>query len=66
MVPIFIFSCSVEEQARISINTISDITNYTTMKVRGHHGKKTIYMLIDSGSTHNIIDTKVAEFWVVQ
>ena len=31
------------------------------MKVRGYHQKKTIYVLIDSGSTHNFMDTKIAE-----
>lgn len=56
----------VEEQARISINAISGITDYTTMKFCGYHGKKTIYVLIDSGSTYNFIDTKVAEFWDIR
>ena len=50
-----------KDQARISINVISGITDYTTMKVRGYHGKKTIYVLIDSRSTHNFIDPKIAE-----
>ncbi|WZZ32755.1 hypothetical protein YC2023_016156 [Brassica napus] len=46
------------DQARISINSISGITDYTTMKVRGSHGKKTLYVLIDS---HNFLDRKTAE-----
>lgn len=49
------------EQARISINAIAGISDYTTMNVRGIHGKKTLYVLIDSGSTHNFIDKKVVE-----
>lgn len=53
--------CYAEEQARISINAISGITDYTTMKVRGTHGKKPIYVLIDSGSTHNFMDIKTAK-----
>lgn len=53
--------CGDMEQVRISINAISGITDYTTMKVRGTHGKKPIYVLIDSGSTHNFIDKKIAE-----
>lgn len=51
------------EQARISINDIFGITDYTTMKVRGLHGKKTLYVLNDSGSTHNFIDKKVSEMF---
>lgn len=49
------------EVAQISINAIACISDYTTMKVKGVHGKKNIYVLIDSGSTHNFMDTKLAE-----
>lgn len=49
------------EVVQISINAIAGISDYTTMKVKGMHGKKTLYVLIDSGSTHNFIDSKVAE-----
>lgn len=31
------------------------------MKVRGVHGKKALFILLDSGSTHNFIDTVAAE-----
>lgn len=48
------------EIAQISVNAIAGITDYTTMKVKGTHGKKTIYVLIDSDYTHNFIDIKVA------
>lgn len=48
------------ELAQISVNAIAGITDYTTMKVKGTHGKKTIYVLIDPGSTHNFIDVKIA------
>lgn len=50
-----------KEVAHISINAISSINDYTTMKVKGKHGKKNLYVLIDSGSTHNFVDRKVAE-----
>lgn len=48
------------EIAQISINVVSGSTDYTTMRVKGVHGKKNLYILIDSGSTHNFVDKKVA------
>lgn len=50
-----------QDVAQISINAISGHTDYTTMRVRGTHGKKSLYILIDSGSTHNFMDQKVAQ-----
>ncbi|CAA7017937.1 unnamed protein product [Microthlaspi erraticum] len=44
--------------AQISINAMAGITDYMTMRVRGHHGKRPLFCLIDSGSTHNFIDKK--------
>ena len=49
------------EVVHISINAIAGISDYTTMKVKGMHGKRTLYVLIDSGSTHNFIDSKITE-----
>lgn len=49
------------EVVQISINAIAGISDYTTMKVKGMHGKRTLYVLIDSESTHNFIDSKIAE-----
>lgn len=46
--------------AQISLNAVSGVTDYTTMRVRGVQGKKNIYILIDSGSTHNFVDRDVA------
>lgn len=48
--------------AHISVSGIAGITeNYRTMKVRGIHGKRPLYILIDSGSTHNFMDPVLAE-----
>lgn len=51
------------EVAQIYINAISGHTDYTTMRVRGTQGKKSLYILIDSGYTHNFIDQKIAQLF---
>jgi len=45
---------------QISVNAVSGISGYKTMRVKGAYGKKTLFILVDSGSTHNFIDSKVA------
>ncbi|KAG7585117.1 Retrotransposon gag domain [Arabidopsis thaliana x Arabidopsis arenosa] len=47
--------------AKISVNAISGIDDYSTMRVKGNYGKHNLFMLVDSGSTHNFIDPRVAE-----
>lgn len=47
--------------AQISFNAIAGISDHTTMRVKGMHQKRVLFILIDSGSTHNFIDRKVAE-----
>lgn len=48
--------------AHISVSAVAGITeNYRTMKVRGVHNKKILYILIDSGSTHNFMDPEIAK-----
>lgn len=48
-------------EPQISVNTLSGISDYNTMRVRGTFNKRILFILIDSRSTHNFIDTKVAE-----
>lgn len=47
--------------AHISVNAIVGILDYSTMKVKGVHGKRPVFVLIDLGSTHNFMDTRVVE-----
>jgi len=49
-----------EEEPQISVNAVSGVAGYRTMRVRGTYGKKPVFILIDSGSTHNFIDSAVA------
>ncbi|CAA7019723.1 unnamed protein product [Microthlaspi erraticum] len=47
--------------ATISVNVVSGISDYNTLRVKGECGKRSIFVLIDSGSTHNFVDTRTAE-----
>lgn len=49
------------DKAQISLNAITGVSYYTTMRVRGIHGNKILYVLIDSGSTHNFVDKRLTE-----
>ena len=35
------------------------VTGYHTVRINGHVGKKTIHILIDSGSTHNFLNVNL-------
>lgn len=48
------------ECAQISVQAMDGITTYQTMRVTGHHGKKDLQILLDSGSTHNFLDLSKA------
>ncbi|GJY83879.1 retrotransposon-related protein [Tanacetum coccineum] len=52
---------SNEEIPQISLNALTGITSYRTMRVIGHFGKQKIHILIDSGSTHNFLDVFMAK-----
>lgn len=36
------------------------VNTFQTMMVTTHHGKRTLHLLLDSGSTHNFINRSVA------
>ena len=45
---------------QLSINAMSGCPDFNTMRVNRHIGKKTIHILLDSGSTHNVLDEQLA------
>ncbi|CAL9222412.1 unnamed protein product [Arabidopsis halleri] len=45
----------------ISVNAISGVSDYRTMRVTGSYGNQVLYILIDSSSTHNFMHPRVAE-----
>ncbi|KAG7619515.1 Aspartic peptidase domain superfamily [Arabidopsis suecica] len=49
-----------EHMPQISVNAVSGIAGYKTMRVKGTYEKKIIFILIDSGSTHNFLDPNTA------
>jgi len=50
-----------ESIPQISINAMNGHSGFNTMRVNGHRGKKTLHILIDSGSTHNFLDEQLAK-----
>lgn len=51
---------NIQELAQISVHALSGVTDYQTLRVTGHHGKKKLQVLLDPESTHNFIDTSIA------
>ena len=45
----------------ISLNALSGVNSFQTMRVKGMVGKQVLHILIDTGSTHNFLDTKAAK-----
>ena len=52
---------TVEKEPEISLNAISGTPGNNTMRLLGRIGQAQVVILIDSGSTHNFIDTSVTE-----
>ncbi|KAF5817053.1 putative nucleotidyltransferase, Ribonuclease H [Helianthus annuus] len=45
---------------QISIHALTGITSFSTMRIMGNIGTRQLHILIDSGSTHNFLDQKLA------
>ncbi|GJZ40777.1 putative mitochondrial protein [Tanacetum coccineum] len=45
---------------QISLNAMTGVPSYQTMRVRGYVGKQLLHILVDSGSTHNFLDLSAA------
>lgn len=48
------------EIAHISLQAMEGVHNFQTMRVVGQHSKRPLHILLDSGSTHNFLDTQKA------
>jgi len=51
----------VETEPCISLQAISGVQGFQTMRVTGYVGKKSIPILVDSGSIHNFVDLRLAQ-----
>ncbi|KAJ0545001.1 putative nucleotidyltransferase, Ribonuclease H [Helianthus annuus] len=49
-----------EAEAQISVYAMTGVTSFSTMRVVGTIGTRQIHILIDSGSTHNFVNSKLA------
>lgn len=49
------------ETPQLSLNAMTGVSSYQTMRVTGMHDKKLLQILLDSGSTHNFLDLDVAK-----
>ncbi|GJZ24614.1 histone-lysine N-methyltransferase ATX2-like protein isoform X1 [Tanacetum coccineum] len=45
-----------ETMPQISLNAMTGVNNYQTMRAGGHVGKQLLHILVDCGSTHNFLD----------
>lgn len=49
-----------KQEPLISIHALTGVPSYSTMRVRGAIGTRSLHILVDSGSTHNFLDEKLA------
>ncbi|GKC71967.1 reverse transcriptase, partial [Tanacetum coccineum] len=50
-----------ETMPQISLNAMTGVNNYQTMRAGGHVGKQLLHILVDCGSTHNFLDLNDAK-----
>jgi len=50
-----------ELEPLVSMNAMNGATGFHTMRINGYLGKKTLYILINSGSTHNFLAINLAK-----
>ncbi|PKA61698.1 putative mitochondrial protein [Apostasia shenzhenica] len=51
----------VEEGPQISLQALTGLPSFNTMVVEGMIKKKSVFILVDSGSTHNFVDPELAK-----
>ncbi|GKB74012.1 transposon ty3-G gag-pol polyprotein, partial [Tanacetum coccineum] len=51
----------VTDNPQITLNALSGLNSYQTMRVKGRISKQVVHILIDCGSTHNFLDIHTAK-----
>lgn len=51
---------------KVSVNAVLGVSDFRTMKIKGDHKKRTIFLLVDSGSTHNLLMSNWLGNWDVK
>lgn len=46
---------------QLSLHALTGICSFSTMRIKGSKGTITLFLLIDSGSSHNFLDSKLAK-----
>ena len=55
------YTSLIDEPPLISLNALTGVNTYKTMRVRGYVRKNVLHVLVDSGSTHNFLDLNTAK-----
>nr|GEV25664.1 hypothetical protein [Tanacetum cinerariifolium] len=50
-----------DNSLQILIHALTGLPSYSTMRIQGTMGNRQLHILVDSGSTHNFIDVKLAK-----
>lgn len=48
------------DSPHISVNALTGVPSFKTMRITGYKNKKPLHILIDRGSTHNFLDANMA------
>nr|GEZ26198.1 hypothetical protein [Tanacetum cinerariifolium] len=53
--------CEEEIMPQVSLNAMTWVPSYQTMRVKGHVKKQVLHIFVDCGSTHNFLDLHAAK-----
>lgn len=60
---VMVDSPTEDSPLQISINALTGVPQFNTMKITGYYENRVLNILIDSGSTHNFLDSEAAKLF---
>ncbi|GJW18472.1 LysM domain-containing GPI-anchored protein 2 [Tanacetum coccineum] len=54
-------SQTIKENPQISLNALTEVNAYKTMRIKGYKSKQLVHILMDTGSTHNFLAMAAAK-----